>query len=147
MEQHTIDAFEQLFEALVRHEMNNSNAVCLGVPTTSEGWEFPLPEKLGEVDFMSLVLREWSKEESYCTDEGVWIVTAFGEQENSKMFYWSDIKGIFLLDGVPLMVKPYDKVVTNIELPLPNLTMKDVMHNSEGVKKSMGIMRKLNPKK
>ena len=143
MEAHTIEAMEALFETLVRHEFDFSDTITLGVRTTDD-WSSPLPKELLESEYMTLVISGWSLENSYPTDEGVFIVTAFGEEENAKLFKWEDIKGIFTSDGVPLIVKPYDPIKDE---PLPKLSLKDVMHDSDGVKKSMSIMRKLNPKK
>lgn len=145
MEQHTIIAMEQLFETLVRHEFDFSDTITLGVRTTDD-WEYPLPNGLLEHEFMTLVIKGWSLENSYPTGDGLYITAVFGEQENSKTFIWEDIKGIFTDDGVPLIVKPYDPIKDE-EVVIPELSLKDVMHDSEGVKKSMKIMRKLNPKK
>ena len=146
MEQHTIIAMEQLFETLVRHEFDFSDIITLGVRTTDD-WEHPLPKQLLEAEYMTIVISGWSGENSYPTDEGVFIVTAFGDQENSKLFKWEDIKGIFTTEGVPMMVKPYDPIKEEPKFT-PQLTLSDVMHpETDGLKHSRSVLKKLNPKK
>ena len=147
MEEHTIQAMEAVFQTLVRHEFDFSDTITLGVRTTND-WEYPLPNELLQSEYMTLVISGWSGENSYPTDEGILIVTAFGDQENSKLFKWEDIKGIFTKEGLPMIVKPYDPIKEEPKPQRPNLTLKDVMHpETEGLKHSRSKLRKLNPKK
>lgn len=146
MEQHTILAMEQLFETLVRHEFDFSDTITLGVRTTDD-WEYPLPKNLLEAEYMTIVIKDWSLENSYPTGDGLYVTVAFGDEPNSKTFLWEDIKGIFTAEGVPMIVKPYDPIKDEEITAIPSIKLKDIMHDSDGVKRSMKIMRKLNPKK
>lgn len=147
MEEHTIEAMEAVFQTLVRHEFDFSDVITLGVLTTDD-WEYPLPNELLQEKYMTIVITGWSGENSYPTDDGVFITTAFGEQENSKLFKWADIKGIFTKDGLPLIVKPYDPIKEEPKPQRPNLTLKDVMHpETEGLKHSRTKLKRVTPKK
>jgi len=141
MNEHLKNKFNELIKEIITHEFDNSDVVKLLLPST-DNWECPLPSSVTASSYFVIDLVNWSKEESHHDDNGIYIRVAFGNEENSKFFRWDEIKGILASDNKFVVLKPYD---TN-EIAVPkNLSMKDVMHDDKGQKKSMESLLKKNP--
>jgi hypothetical protein len=146
IKEHTIKKIEEVFKELLINEFDNSDSLCLLVPTTDD-WEFPLPKNLTEVKNMFIEISDWTKENSYYTDDGVYIVTAFGDDENSKLFRYEEIKALANENKLMLLTKPYDEQDINPE-PEKQLTLSDIMHKDpEGIKHSMSKLSLVTKKK
>lgn len=113
-------------------------------------WELPLPEEIKDAKFITLDISGWTLEESYITDDGIFIRTAFGEIENSKEFYFDEIINIGDREGNTLYHKtmklksPVDEVKME---KIPGVKSFKVNEDSEGIKRSMGKLRLSKPGK
>ena len=135
--------FNELMKEIIIHEFVNSDVVSLMLPTTDNWENGPLPEHVLGSAYMRIDIKQWSKEESFYDDRGINIVLAFGHTENSKFFSWNEIKAVIAPDNTIMIMKPYDTVKV-IEVPA-ELSLKDVMHDEKGQKKSMESLLKKNP--
>lgn len=135
---------EAPFRDLVQNMFKSGVDFGLLVPSTDD-WELPLPESTPS-DYMIILIRNWTKEVSHYTTDGVYIRTAFGDYENTKYFPYTEIRGVTDMTMQPLFLKPYDTTAPTIEVP-KGLSLKDVMHDEEGQKRSMAALKKHNPPK
>lgn len=131
----------ELMKEVVIDEFINSDIVTIVIPSTNN-WKYPLPDFVKGSSYIKIEISNWSKEESFYDDKGINIVLAFGNDENEKFFKWDEIKAVVSSDGNIIIMKPYDTIEF---APPPNLTMKDIMHDNEGQKKSMESLLKRNP--
>jgi len=142
MKQYTVNNIERAFKELLIAEDKISEGYCIIVQTT-DNWEFPLPEELVKKDFMKVDIKNWAREQSYIDDLGIHIITAFGEDENSKFFSFSDIIGLYNFEDEQIFIKPYipKNEKENVTQPLPEPETKHSLHSimhpdTEGLKHS-----------
>jgi len=84
------------------------------VLVNSDTWQYALPEPMDAHKQIVLDIKGWALEQSYVDDEGVFIQTAFGDDENSKHFSFDEIINIVTFEGRLL----YQKVMS-LEEPKP----------------------------
>ena len=65
----------------------------------SDTWNKPLPEMIANTVGLMIEVSNWSLEESYLTDNGVFIKCSFDEDEYSKEFIFDDIIMIMSLEN------------------------------------------------
>jgi len=115
-------------------------------------WEKPLPDNLpktrlgsdGPIVFI-ISISGWTRENSYYDQEpdGLFIKTAFGEEENSAFFPHEEVMGLLDMTGHMVYVKTYSidpkgrEHDNNDAINLPEETPE--------MKKSMEILLKNNP--
>ena len=136
MKQHTIDKIEKVFKELIINEHENSEGYCLIVPTTND-WEYDLPENVKSSNYMQIDIINWTREESYLDDSGIYIKTAFNENENSKFFPFSQIVGLLSKENEIIIAKPHS---IKTQEPEKKYSLTDLIkesNNSEGIKHSM----------
>ncbi len=131
IKQYTIDKIEQIFKELVQNEDKYSEeGYCIIVPTI-EDWQYPLPSHTKDADYMRIDIVGWTREESYIDESGIYVKTAFEEEENSKFFPYAEILGLITPEGIPIFTKPYV-----LKTKKKTYSLKDVMTNSKGLEKS-----------
>jgi hypothetical protein len=83
----------------------------------SDTWEYTLPAPLNEHKQMVLDIKGWALEQSYVDEEGIYIQTAFGDEENSKHFSFDDVLNVVTFDGVLLYQKimSFDQPAKRVE--------------------------------
>ena len=156
MKQHTIDAIELAFKNLLLNEEQNSEGYCILVQTIDD-WEYELPAELIKTSLMKINIKDWTREESYTDNNGIYVKTAFGEDENSKFFPFNEIIGLYNFEDEQLFIKPYvnKKVSQPVPEPIPEPeskhSLKSVMHpDTQGLKHSrskLTLLRKeIKPK-
>ena len=155
MKQHTIDAIELAFKNLLLNEEQNSEGYCILVQTIDD-WEYELPAELIKTSLMKINIKDWTREESYTDNNGIYVKTAFGEDENSKFFPFNEIIGLYNFEDEQLFIKPYvhnmkKSVPQPIPEPVDKHSMKSIMHpDIEGLKHSrskLTLLRKeIKPK-
>jgi len=91
----------------------------------SDTWQYDLPEKIKDHKQIVLDIKGWALEGTYIDEEGVFIQTSFGEDENSRHFSFDEVVNIVTFEGRLL----YQKVM-NLEEPKPKVP--------ERVKKGIG---------
>ena len=149
MKQHTLNQLEKSFKDIMINEHNNSDGYMIIVPTTND-WEYDLPSEIQKTDLMRLDIKDWSREQSHLDDSGLYLTTAFGEDENSKFFPFNEIVSIYTIEGEELFTKKYYK----LEQPVPepaiktNHTLKSIMHpDTKELKHSKSKLSLVTPKK
>ena len=126
-----------------------NGGVKLGLKNADD-WEYALPDNVNK-DGILLDIKNWSLDQSYITDEGIFIQTAFGEEENSKMFSFDDVIQVISFDNQLL----YQKVIMfenqkpkEVKKPdngsFKTKKVKPYDENSDGVVYSMKKMKELN---
>ncbi len=141
IKQHTIDKIEQIFKELVQNEDKYSKeGYCIMVSTTDD-WQYPIPAHTKGVDYMRIDITGWTKEESYLDESGIYVKTAFGEEENSKFFPYSQILGLMTPEGISIFTKPYI-----LKTEEKKYSLKDVMTNTKGLEKSKKALSLVTPK-
>ena len=75
------------------------------VLANSNTWEYELPSQFIDHPHIVLDIKGWALEQSYVTDDGVFIQTAFGEDENSKLFSFDEVIQAISFDGILLYQK------------------------------------------
>lgn len=139
------EIMEKAFKDMVKGLIDNNEPFALVLPVTDD-WEHPLPvEYRGKEGFFVIAMDGWTMEESHADESGVYIKTAFDDMENRKFFNYQQMKGILSITLQPIFYKPYDIPVESNTFTKP-LTLKDIMHDEEGQKRSMAALRKHNPK-
>ncbi len=150
MRQYAYDQLELAFKNIMINEHDLSDKYSIIVPTIDD-WEFPLPQDVLKADMMKLNITEWSKEESYLDNSGIYVTTAFGENENHKFFPFTDIAAIFSSEGEEIFIKKHYSLPKPIPEPIPEPitthTLKSIMHkDTEGTKHSMTKLNLNKPK-
>jgi hypothetical protein len=120
---------------------------------SNKNWDNPLPSNLTNQDYFYVQVNEQTLEDSYYDETKVYIITKFGEQDNSITLYPEDVKAIFTLDRQqPYIFKPYNETphMKHINLakeigtnPLDNFTKDEL---TEGVVHSVNCIVLNNPK-
>ena len=88
------DLIEELFSKGVEFSL---------VVNNKEPWDIPIEK---QADVIKLDIMNWTFDESYVQEDGIYIVTAFGEEENSKFFHFDDVLQIIvtLPDQAPFII-------------------------------------------
>ena len=124
------------------------------VLANSNTWEYELPSQFIDHPHIVLDIKGWALEQSYVTDDGVFIQTAFGEDENSKLFSFDEVIQVISFDGKVL----YQKVMQfeeKIKEPEQLIKVEDTKsfkgkistsfdETSEGAVYSMSKMMEMN---
>ncbi len=147
MNQHTLDQLEKSFKDIMTNEHNLSEGYYIVVPTTNN-WEYDLPAQLIEKDLMRIDISNWTKDQSHLDNSGIYLTTAFDEDENSKFFNFKEIVAIFTKEGQEIFTKKYYQ----LQQPEPEVkqsyTMQDIMHkDTEGLKHSRSKLKLATQKK
>lgn len=155
MTKEDITEFEEVFKRLLLY-YDNKTAYNVIVPLTDD-WEFPLPKigNQGSATFM-IEISNWTREGSRCTEDGLYIKTAFGEKENSKLFSFREVVAIIDAKGQVVIAKPYPlpdpkELKVDNDRPEGGYTLKGLIEVPEednpGLKRSMDAFKKNNPPK
>jgi len=109
------------------------------VLVNSNTWDFDLPDNLKDQKFINIDLKGWSLEQSIFDDEGIFLQTAFGQDEYSRKFTWDEIVNVLTFDGRVL----YQKVIAfNTLLDETIQDAKDTIEPTEP--KFKGVPKKLS---
>lgn len=150
MTPHVKDILEECAKILVAQMIEDGHDFMVIIPPFDD-WEFPLPEKILKGNGLPISISGWTKEESYVDKDGLFIKTAFGEDENSKLVPFWQIGAIVDEKQNTIFTKPYP---LQDPTPAPMIatgekhSMKSVMtmpsEDDAGVRDSMNAFRKNN---
>ncbi len=153
MKQHTIDKFNQFFKETLLNEQENNEPYCIIVPTT-DNWDNPLPTTITNEDYIRLDIKDWSFENTYADQKGIYVKIAFDQDEYAKFFPYQEIFAILSSKGELIIQKPKELFIQEkIEQkqeeiqPTTSHTLKTIMHKeTEGIKHSKSKLSLLKPK-
>ena len=116
------------------------------VVSTTDDWEFPLDPKITKVKSMVLSISGWALEQAYLDENNMlYIRLAFGDSENSKAFYFSEIHAVLDQQQMPLYQRVFDSTIKKEEYTLKSLIGMPPGDSPEGIRTSMDAMKKNNP--
>ncbi len=154
MNSEDIVVFEKAFRLMLAHYDKKSSYGIVVV--SKDNWDRPLPELLTKESSFLIKITGWTREETTLTNEGLYVKTAFGESEYSKLIPFNELIAIFNSDNQPIIIKPYNqqhkteaKKHTLMSLIKEHTLMsliKEPPLDDPGVIKSMSMMKKNNKK-
>ena len=136
---------EQALKEVVGEMIYDQEPFSIIVAVTDD-WEFPLPREILENNVMRLSLSGWALEQARLDPDlsgGLYVRVAFGDEENSRTFDFSEIHGVLDAELKPLFQRVFDSKDDTAKYTLKGLMRSKV--DEEGVKRSMDAMRKYNP--
>jgi len=107
----------------------------------SDTWDFDLPETINKMKQIVIDIKGWTLEQSYVDDEGIFIMTAFGDDEYSRHFSFDEVINVISLEGRLLYQKimGLDEIQEIPKIPKINaprkINIKDV--SKEGTEYSL----------
>lgn len=146
-----IDITEDFFAELLYEIDTNFDEYQLAV-VADDRWERPLPKdlpksRLGSDGPMVFVISitGWTREESFYDRErdGMFIKTAFGNDENYAFFPHEEVMGILDMSGHMVYVKTY--AIDPGEREHEADATPEIPEETEEMRKSMEVMLKNNP--
>ena len=113
------NALKEMVREMIKDQVSFSIVV-----NADDNWDKPLPKaNISQAAFM-IKLFDWSLEKSYVKDDlsGLFVQTAFGEEEYSKLFAFSDISIVLDDSGSPLFTRVFESE------EIKAYSFKDLMH-------------------
>lgn len=114
---------------------------------TTDDWAFPLPAEVLKTKEIMISISGWTRENTYLEEDNLHVITAFGEEENSRVFGVDEILGI-VADGRIVLAKGFERSSEKKSKYIEenNYTVKGMIHDSETkeAKESMRLMEKHN---
>ena len=132
MTQNIINAHKEFLKNIITEALLTGAKFHL---MNSNTWEHSLPQQFKDEKAILLDIKGWSLEQTYLTDEGVFVQTAFGDEENSRLFLFDEIINVVSFEDEVLYQKTiafYDYAFKNGDksakklgyIPLPEATKK-----------------------
>jgi len=145
--------YNKMTEKFITEVLNAgfSNEGLKLVLANSNTWDYDLPDNLKTQPTVVLDIKDWALDESRVESDGVFVKTAFGDDEYSKLFSFDEILQIITFEGVVIYVKTM-QLEEKVELPTAEEVTVEVskcgipqeLLDSEGVQYSLKKMLEMN---